>query len=105
MCAASVRIDLILCNVICKFSTLRLALLLQQKANEGVMNSVCKYSEGESPDAGKLFQECSCFSAFHVHLIMQRARKGRSTKYQYPAKRLLQRRQVENREDSKWLLD
>lgn len=103
--AASVHIDLILCNVIRKFSTLRPALLLQQKANEGVMNRVCKYSEGEFLNAGKSLPGMYLFFCFHVHPIMQQARKDRSTKYSCPGKNLLQRRQAEKREDSKWLLD
>lgn len=67
VCAASVHIDLILCDVRHKVSTLGPTLLLPQKAN-GVMNTVGKYSEGESPNAEKslpgmwLFFLLSCSS-------------------------------------------
>lgn len=105
VCVALVHIDLILCNVIHEFSTLGPTLLLQQKANEGVMNTVCKHSEGESCKCWEMSSRNVAGLLLHVHPIMQQARKGRSTKYWCPGKSLLQRTQTENREDSKWLLD
>jgi len=87
------------------FSTLGPALLLQQKANKLVMNAVCTFSEWESLNAGKTLPGTQLVFCFCVHLVTQQARKGRSTKYWCPGKSLLQRRQAENREDSKWLLD
>jgi len=54
MYTASEHKDLIICNVIHTFSILEPPLLLKQKGDEGGMNTGCKGSGRESPNAGKI---------------------------------------------------
>lgn len=53
VCTASVHKDLSLCNRIHTFPTLGPALHLQQKGRKGRMNTGCRCSGRESPNAGK----------------------------------------------------